>query len=41
MIHQDTSKEEKEKIRNDLLEYCQLDTWAMVKIYNYLIKIIK
>lgn len=36
MIHQDTSKEEKEKIRNDLLEYCQLDTWAMVRIYKYL-----
>lgn len=36
MIHQDTSKEEKDKIRNDLLEYCQLDTWAMVRIYKYL-----
>jgi hypothetical protein len=41
MIHQDTNKEEKEKIKEDLLEYCQLDTWAMVKIYKYLIEIIK
>lgn len=41
MMHQDTSAEEIEKIRKDLLEYCQLDTWAMVKIYDYLIKIIR
>jgi hypothetical protein len=41
MIHQDTNKEEKEKIKEDLLEYCKLDTWAMVRIYKYLIEIIK
>ena len=27
------SKEEQEKIRNSLLEYCKLDTYAMVKIF--------
>ncbi len=37
MIHKDTKKEEKEEIKNDLLEYCKLDTWAMVEIYKYLI----
>lgn len=26
-----------EKIRNDLLEYCKLDTYAMVRIYQHLI----
>jgi hypothetical protein len=36
MILADTPKEEKEQIKNDLLEYCKLDTWAMVKIYEFL-----
>ena len=27
------SKEEQEIIRNNLLKYCELDTYAMVKIY--------
>ncbi len=36
MISIDTPKEEKEQIKNDLLEYCKLDTWAMVKIYEFL-----
>ena len=30
------SKEEQEIIRNNLLKYCQLDTYAMVKIYKKL-----
>lgn len=25
-----------ERVRNDLLEYCKLDTWAMVKIFEYI-----
>ncbi len=36
MISSDTPGEEKEKIKRDLLEYCKLDTWAMVKIYEFL-----
>ena len=30
------SKEEQEKIRKNMLKYCELDTYAMVKIYNKL-----
>jgi hypothetical protein len=30
---------EKEKIRKNLLEYCKLDTWAMVEIYKFLKKL--
>ena len=30
---------EKEKIRKDLLAYCRLDTLAMVKIWEKLLKI--
>jgi hypothetical protein len=41
MIDKNTNFEEKEKIKHDLLKYCQLDTWAMVKIYEYLIKTIR
>ena len=40
MISGDTPKEEKEQIEKDLLEYCKLDTWAMVKIYEFLKKLI-
>jgi len=29
---------EKEQLKNDLLEYCRLDTWAMVRIYEELLK---
>ena len=32
---------EKDKILQDLLKYCELDTLAMVRIYQHLIKIIK
>lgn len=30
------SKEEQEKVRKNMLKYCELDTYAMVKIYNKL-----
>lgn len=36
MIATDTPKEEKEKIARDLLNYCELDTLAMVRIYEFL-----
>lgn len=39
MISADTPEAEKNKIKKDLLEYCKLDTWAMVKIYEFLRKI--
>jgi len=39
MISKDTTKEDKEQIKKDLLEYCKLDTLAMVKIYEFLKKI--
>lgn len=39
MINPNTSKEEKELIAKDLLEYCALDTMAMVKIYEYLARL--
>lgn len=35
------SKEEQEKIRKGLLKYCELDTYAMVKIWEKLNEIIK
>ena len=34
------SKEEQTKLRHNLLKYCELDTFAMVKIYNKLTEII-
>ena len=39
MISEDTPTEEKKQIENDLLVYCKLDTWAMVKIYEFLKKL--
>lgn len=36
MIFPDTPEEEKKQIEKDLLVYCKLDTWAMVKIYEFL-----
>jgi hypothetical protein len=36
MIDENTPKEEKEQIAKDLLEYCKLDTFAMVEIYRFL-----
>lgn len=38
MIAPTTSQDEKAKIAKDLLEYCKLDTWAMVEIYRFLMK---
>lgn len=35
------SKEEQEKLRENMLKYCGLDTYAMVKIYDKLKEIIK
>ena len=39
MISSDTSEEEKKQIEKDLLAYCKMDTWAMVKIYEFLKRI--
>lgn len=39
MISESTPEDEKKQIEKDLLEYCKLDTWAMVKIYEFLRKI--
>ena len=41
MISDETSSEEKAKIKHDLLKYCELDTWAMVRIWQELQKEIK
>jgi hypothetical protein len=35
------SKEEQEYIRERLLRYCELDTYAMVKIYEKLKEVVK
>lgn len=40
MINPNTPKEEKEQIAKDLLEYCALDTMAMVRIYEFLKKLV-
>jgi hypothetical protein len=40
MINTNTSQEEKDQIAKDLLEYCKLDTFAMVEIYRFLRKLI-
>ena len=36
MIDPKTSQEEKDQIAKDLLEYCKMDTFAMVEIYRFL-----
>lgn len=36
MIDPETPADEKEQIAKDLLEYCKLDTFAMVEIYRFL-----
>ena len=38
MIDADTPAEEKERIKNDLLDYCGQDTLAMVRIRQELLK---
>jgi hypothetical protein len=35
-IHQDTQAERRELLRKQLLAYCGLDTWAMVRIWQVL-----
>ena len=35
------SDEEREKLRHNMLKYCELDTFAMVKIFDKLQEIIK
>ncbi len=35
------SKAEQEKLRDNMLKYCALDTYAMVKIYEKLIEVVK
>lgn len=36
LIFEDLKAEEKSKIKANLLEYCKMDTWAMVKIWEIL-----
>ena len=37
----DLSKEEQEKLRNNMLKYCSLDTYAMVKIFEKLKEVVE
>ena len=39
MIDPNTPKEEKEQIAKDLLEYCKLDTMAMVRLAEEMVKV--
>mgnify|MGYP003451036192 CR=1 FL=1 len=34
-IHPETQAERKEQLRQQLLKYCELDTYAMIKIWQY------
>lgn len=38
IVFDDISNEERNKIREDLLAYCKMDTLAMVEIYKHLVK---
>jgi hypothetical protein len=38
MVFEELNEVEKEQIKKDLLKYCKLDTWAMVRIYEELLK---
>lgn len=38
MNSDDTPPDEKAKIKENLLRYCELDTWAMVRIWQELRK---
>jgi hypothetical protein len=40
-LHLITDENQKNQIRDNLLSYCKLDTFAMVKIYNKLLEIVK
>jgi len=35
------SKEERKELTNALLKYCELDTLAMVMIYEYFVEVLK
>ncbi len=37
----DMGAEDREKARNSLLRYCELDTYAMVTIYNELVRVVR
>ena len=37
----DMSKEDQEKARKDLLKYCELDTYAMVKVLEKLYEVVE
>lgn len=39
MVLDEKFKEEKVEVKAQLLEYCKLDTWAMVELYNILLAI--
>ena len=30
------SAEERERVRQNLLEYCKMDTWGLVRLFEYL-----
>lgn len=40
LVFSDMSEPEKEQLKSDMLKYCKLDTWAMVRIYQELLKLI-
>ncbi len=40
LIDIETSQKEKDQIEKDLLEYCKMDTFAMVEIYRFLKKLV-
>lgn len=41
MVTDEEFEGDREQVRKDLLEYCKLDTFAMVEIYRVLVKLIK
>lgn len=40
LVFEAESESEKAQIKKDMLEYCKMDTWAMVRIYEELLKLI-
>jgi hypothetical protein len=40
LINVETPQKEKDQIAKDLLEYCKMDTFAMVEIYRFLKKLV-
>lgn len=41
MVYGEVSEDKKKQIKADLLEYCKLDTWAMVEIWRKLKELVK